>query len=166
MNDTPTLPAGARADPDHPGWFTWGALPPESFAAQTGRIVFKPTDPGRAIVRMFPEPRHMNFGGSIHGGAVMSFIDMALFSGGFCAGMARGHYVTLDLATRFIARGQSGIPLDAHIRLLKQTPGGLVFIDGHCEQDGAICYSFSGSLKRIKSRSETGDVATSDAKSH
>ena len=27
-------------------------------------------------------------GGSIHGGAVMSFIDMALFAGGRCAGMA------------------------------------------------------------------------------
>ncbi|MES2903909.1 MAG: PaaI family thioesterase [Pseudomonadota bacterium] len=159
----PILPAGARPDPDHAGWFTWGELPADSFAAQTGPMIFRPTEPGRAVVRMFPEPRHMNFGGSIHGGAVMSFIDMALFSGGFCAGMARGHYVTLDLATRFIARGQSGIPLDAHIRLLKQTPGGLVFIDGHCEQEGAICYSFSGSLKRIKSRSETGDVAASDA---
>ena len=105
----------------------------------------------------------MNMGGSIHGGAVMSFIDMSLFSGGFCAGMARGHYVTLEMSTKFIARGQSGIPLDAHVRLLKQTPGGLVFIDGHCEQDGAICYSFTGTLKRIKSRSETGDVAKVDA---
>ena len=160
MNDSPTLPAGAREDPDHPGWYRWGDLPAESFAAQTGLMIFRPTEPGRAVVRMFPEPRHMNFGGSIHGGAVMSFIDMALFSGGFCAGMARGHYVTLDLATRFIARGQSGVPLDAHIRLLKQTPGGLVFIDGTCEQDGVICYSFSGSLKRIKSRSETGDAAS------
>ena len=163
MTDHLTLPAGARPDPDHPGWFTWGELPMESFAAQTGRIVFKPTEPGRAVVRMFPEDRHMNQGGSIHGGAVMSFIDMALFSGGFCAGMARGHYVTLDLATRFIARGKSGVPLDAHVRLLKQTPGGLVFIDGHCEQEGEICYSFSGSLKRIKSRSETGDAAPTDA---
>ena len=36
-------------------------------------------------------------GGSIHGGAVMSFIDMAMFAGGRCAGMAEGHYVTLDL---------------------------------------------------------------------
>ena len=163
MTDHFTLPAGAKPDPDYPGWFTWGELPAESFAAQTGRIVFKPTEPGRAVVRMFPEDRHMNLGGSIHGGAVMSFIDMALFSGGFCAGMARGHYVTLDLATRFIARGKSGVPLDAHVRLLKQTPGGLVFIDGHCEQEGAICYSFSGSLKRIKSRSETGDAAPTDA---
>ena len=159
MSGTPTLPNGAREDADHSGWYGWGELPAESFAAQTGKIIFKPTDAGQAVVRMFPEDRHMNFGGSIHGGAVMSFIDMALFSGGFCSGMARGHYVTLDLHTRFIARGQSGIPLDAHVRLLKQTPGGLVFLTGHCEQEGAICYSFTGTLKRIKTRSETGDEA-------
>jgi len=163
VSDEPTLPTGARPDPDHPGWYSWGDMPAESFAAQTGRIVFRPDAPGRAVVRMFPEDRHLNLGGSMHGGAVMSFIDMALFSGGFCAGMARGHYVTLDMSTRFIARGRSGVPLDAHIRLLKQTPGGLVFIDGHCEQDGDICYSFTGTLKRIKSRSETGDAATPDA---
>ena len=159
MSDQSRLPNGAREDPDFPGWYGWGIMPADSFAAQTGKIIFQPRELGHAVVRMFPEERHMNFGGSIHGGAVMSFIDMALFSGGFCSGMARGHYVTLDLATRFIARGQSGIPLDAHVRLLKQTPGGLVFIDGHCEQDGAICYSFSGTLKRIKTRSETGDEA-------
>ena len=47
-------------------------------------------------------------GGSIHGGAVMSFIDMAMFAGGRCAGMARGHYVTLDLTTHFLARGKAG----------------------------------------------------------
>ncbi len=149
---------GAAEDPEHPGWFTWGDLPADSFAAQTGRIIFQPGEPGHAVVRMFPEDRHLNFGGSLHGGAVMSFIDMALFSGGFCAGMARGHYVTLDMSTRFIARGKSGAPLDAHVRLLMQTPGGLVFIDGHCEQDGGICYSFTGTLKRIKSRSDVGDA--------
>ena len=164
MNDAPNLPAGARPHPDHHGWYTWGDLPADSFAAQTGTIIFRPDAPGRAVVRMFPEDRHLNFGGSIHGGAVMSFIDMALFSGGFCAGMGRGHYVTLDMSTRFIARGQSGMPLDAHVRLLRQTPGGLVFIDGHCEQDGEICYSFTGTLKRIKSRSDSGDQPSPDDK--
>ena len=158
----PILPAGAKADPEFPGWYSWSDMPAESFAAQTGKMIFQPREPGHAVVRMFPEERHMNMGGSIHGGAVMSFIDMALFSGGFCAGMARGHYVTLEMSTKFIARGQSGTPLDAHVRLLKQTPGGLVFIDGHCEQDGAICYSFTGTLKRIKTRSETGDLPSSD----
>ena len=55
---------------------------------------------------MFPTEAHMNMGGSIHGGAVMSFIDMAMFAGGRCAGMAQGHYVTLDMTTHFLARGQ------------------------------------------------------------
>ena len=41
------------------------------------------------------------------------------------------------------------MPLDAHVRLLKQTTGGLVFLQGHCEQDGEICYAFTGTLKRI-----------------
>ena len=83
MSDEPTLPGGARECPDQPGWYSWGDLPAESFAAQAGRIIFQPREAGRAVVRMFPEPRHMNMGGSLHGGAVMSFIDMALFSGGF-----------------------------------------------------------------------------------
>ena len=58
---------------------------------------------------MFPTEDHMNMGGSIHGGAIMSFIDMAMFAGGLCAGMDRAHYVTLDLTTHFLARGQAGI---------------------------------------------------------
>ena len=51
----------------------------------------------------------------------MSFIDMSMFAGGLCAGMERGHYVTLDLTTHFLARGQAGKPLDAYVELVKQT---------------------------------------------
>jgi uncharacterized protein (TIGR00369 family) len=90
----------------------------------------------------------MNMGGSIHGGAVMSFIDMAMFAGGRCGGMAEGHYVTLDLTTHFIARGQAGIPLDAQVQLVKQTRGH-VFLQGIVVQEGKPCYSFTGTLKRI-----------------
>ena len=49
---------------------------------------------------------------------MLSFIDMALFAGGRCAGMGEGHYVTLDCATHFIARGEIGVPLDAVVRLV------------------------------------------------
>ena len=83
------------------------------------------------MTRMHPDASHQNMGGSIHGGAVMSFIDMSLFAGGRCAGMHEGHYVTLDCHTRFVARGRIGVPLDAHEHLLKQTKGGLVFFEGH-----------------------------------
>jgi uncharacterized protein (AIM24 family) len=86
---------GATPDADNPGWFSWGDFPRGSFAAATGRLLFKPDGAGRAICRMFPTEAHMNMGGSLHGGSVMSFIDMAMFAGGLCAGMERGHYVTL-----------------------------------------------------------------------
>ena len=145
------LPTGAQEDAEHPGWYSWGDFPPSSFAAATGRLLFKPDGERRGVVRMFPTEKHMNMGGSIHGGAVMSFIDMAMFAGGRCAGMAQGHYVTLDVTTHFLARGQVGVPLDAHVELVKQTRGH-VFMQGVVTQEGEPCYSFTGTLKRIKDR--------------
>lgn len=143
-----SLPRGSQPDPDNPGWFTWGDFPRSSFAAATGRLLFKPDGPGRGLCRMFPTEDHMNMGGSIHGGAVMSFIDMSMFAGGLCAGMEPGHYVTLDLTTHFLARGQAGSPLDAYVELVKQTRGH-VFLHGVVKQNGENCYSFSGKLKRV-----------------
>ena len=142
------VPTGATDDADNPGWYSWGDFPRGSFAAATGRLLFKRDGPGRAICRMFPTEAHMNMGGSIHGGAIMSFIDMAMFAGGLCAGMDRAHYVTLDLTTHFLARGQAGTPLDAHVELVRQTRGH-AFLQGVVRQDGEACYSFSGTLKRV-----------------
>ena len=149
--DDLAAPSGAKRDPDHPDWYSWGDFPRSSFAAATGRLLFRPAGPGRGEVRMFPTEAHMNMGGSIHGGAVMSFIDMALFAGGRCAGMTEGHYVTLDMTTHFLARGQAGVPLDARVELVKQTRAH-VFLQGVCVQDGEPCYSFTGTLKRVNVR--------------
>jgi acyl-coenzyme A thioesterase PaaI-like protein len=74
---------------------------------------------------------------------------MALFAGGRCAGMSEGHYVTLDLTTHFLARGEAGVPLDARVELVRQTRGH-AFLQGVCVQDGEACYSFTGTLKRIR----------------
>ena len=142
------VPAGATPDADNPGWLSWGDFPRGSFAGATGRLLFKPDGTGRAICRIMPTEAHMNMGGSLHGGAVMSFIDMSMFAGGLCAGMARAHYVTLDLTTHFLARGQAGNPLDSHVELIKQTRGH-AFLQGVVKQNGENCYSFSGTLKKV-----------------
>ena len=144
------LPSGVTEDPDHPGWFSWGDFPQGSFAAATGKLLFKPDGEGRARCRMMPTEAMLNHGGSIHGGAVMSFVDMALFAGGRCAGMEEGHYVTLDCSVHFIDRGRAGVALEAAVNLVKQTPGGHVFLIGTCEQDGEPTHSFSGTLKRVR----------------
>jgi acyl-coenzyme A thioesterase PaaI-like protein len=143
------LPTGAVEDPDNPGWYTWN-FERGTFAAATGKFLLKPDGPGRAVTRIFPTDALLNMGGSIHGGAVMSFIDMSLFAGGRCAGMEEGHYVTLDCSVHFIGRGSAGKPLDAHVRLVKQTRGGHVFFVGTCEQDGEPTHSFTGTLKRVR----------------
>ena len=153
------IPEGAEPHPDHEGWYWWGGWrDPDSFAAQVGLMLYRPgEEDATGIVRMFPEERHLNPGGSIHGGCVMSFIDMALFTGAFCAGMERAHYVTLDCHTRFLNRGRAGKPLDAHVKILRQTPGGIVFLTGHVEQEGEPCYAFTGSLKRVRDPRQKGD---------
>src|SRR5207237_5344835 len=143
------LPRGATPDPENPGWYSWGDFPRGSFAAATGRLLFKPDGPGRSICRMFPTEDHMNMGGSLHGGSVMSFIDMSMFAGGLCAGMAPGHFVTLDLTTHFLARGRAGTPLDAHVELVRQTPGH-AFRNGGVRQNYDPFYICNRMLKRIR----------------
>jgi acyl-coenzyme A thioesterase 13 len=150
--DEARLPTGANEDTEHPGWYSWGEFPRGSFAGATGKLLFKPEGEGRARCRIFPTEALLNHGGSIHGGAVMSFIDMALFAGGRCAGMEAGHYVTLDCSVHFIGRGRIDVPLDAEVRLVKQTAGGHVFFVGTCDQDGEPTHSFTGTLKRVKPR--------------
>jgi acyl-coenzyme A thioesterase PaaI-like protein len=65
--------------------------------------------------------------------------------------MEQGHYVTLDMTTHFLARGKAGPPLDAHVQLVKQTRGH-VFLQGVVKQDEQPCYSFTGTLKRIREK--------------
>jgi L-lactate utilization protein LutB len=48
------IPTGASEDPDNPGWYSWGEFPRGSFAAATGRLLFRPEGEGRARCRMFP----------------------------------------------------------------------------------------------------------------
>jgi hypothetical protein len=43
-------------------------------------------------------------------------------------------------------------PLDAFVRMVGQTRGGMVFMAGHCEQSGTTTHSFTGTLKKIRDR--------------
>ncbi len=42
-------------------------------------MIFRPLDDGSGQVRMFPTQAHLNLGGSIHGGAVVSLCDSAFY---------------------------------------------------------------------------------------
>lgn len=136
-----------RPDPEYPGWWSWAVKTDNRFNQVLGKLLVREGGPQRGICRMFPEERHANLGNMIHGGAILTFIDMALFAGGRMAGADVIRAVTLDLSTRFLSPGRIGVPLDAEVELLRET-GRLVFLDGRVTQEGELVASFTGALRK------------------
>ena len=138
-------------DPDHPGWWTWdiAETPPGAarFNASIGRLLVRPDGEGRARCRMFPTVAQSNLGNVAHGGAILTFIDMAMFAGGYAAGADIAFSVTLDLSAQFLSPAEIEEPLDCTVELLRETKR-LAFLRGLVEQEGVIVASWSGTLRK------------------
>ena len=138
-----------RHEPDleHPGWWTWDVLGEERYNRTLGKLLVKPDGPGRARCRIFPDTLQSNLGGMVHGGAILNFIDMALFAGGHVAGVDIAYSVTLDLSTQFLGPAQLRRPLDTSVELLRETRR-LAFMRGLVEQDGELVVSWAGTIRK------------------
>ncbi len=136
-----------QPDPDHPGWWTWDVTGPDRYNSTIGKLLVRAEGPGRARCRMFPEMLQSNLGDAVHGGAILTFVDMALFAGGRLAGTDIAHAVTLDLSCQFLAPGRLGTPLDTSVELLRETRR-LAFMRGLVEQGETVIASWSGTLRK------------------
>jgi uncharacterized protein (TIGR00369 family) len=134
--------------PDHPGWWTWDVADRDRFNAALGKLLVRAEGPGRARCRMFPEKYHSNLGNVVHGGAMMTFIDMAFFAGGRLAGADVAFAVTLDCQVQFLAAAELGVPMDAEVEVLRET-GRLVFLRGRVLQGETCAAAFSGTLRKF-----------------
>lgn len=133
--------------PDNPGWMTWGLSDPTRFNSLLGPFLLRMED-GIARVRMTPRHEHSNLGNNIHGGALLGFIDIALFAASRGFGLIEaGTAVTLDLSTQFIGGGRIGQPLEAQVELLRET-GRLLFLRGLVVQESEKVAAFSGTIRK------------------
>ena len=136
-------------DPDQPGWKRWQFRDATRFNAFIEPLHVRVED-GVARVRMLPRHAHSNMRGQVHGGALLGFMDVALFAAarGFgCLGA--GGAVTLDLSAQFIGGGVVGAPLEARIELLRET-GRMLFLRGLVvQQDEPTIASFTGTLRKM-----------------
>ncbi|WP_420382509.1 PaaI family thioesterase [Novosphingobium sp.] len=139
--------------PDHPGWHTWNVRDTALFNAQTmgSMVVREETLPGgaRAMrLRMFPQTRHSNLQGAVHGAITLALIDVSLFTGIrlILGGDASGS-VTLDLSTQFIGAGRIDEPLDAITEIMRETRR-LVFVRGTVEQGDTLIAAFQGTVRK------------------
>ncbi len=135
-------------DPEHPGWWTWELPDAERYHATLGKLLVRAEGAGRARCRMFPTKAHSNLGEVMHGGAMLTFIDIAMFAGGYAAGGDFGPSVTLDLSTHFLEAGQIGTPLDCTVELLRESRN-MAVLRGTVEQGDVLVASWSGTLRKI-----------------
>jgi uncharacterized protein (TIGR00369 family) len=138
-------------DPDHPGWWTWDLADHDRFNATIGKLLVRAEGEGKARCRMFPDIRQSNLGDVVHGGAILTFIDMAMFAGGYAAGAAIGPSVTLDLAAQFLLPARLGLPLDATVELLRESKR-MAVMRGMVEQEGEKVAAWSGTLRKLAPR--------------
>ena len=118
----------------------------DGFAYEAGPFYFRAerATPG---VGFYSEPRHANLGGIVHGGALLTLADMALFDICF---RARGRFraVTVTLTSEFL----EAAPVGEFIEATGELVGGgksILFARGLVSANGRRLMSFSGTLKRL-----------------
>ena len=139
-------------DPENPGWRHWNLKDPTLFnGAVMGRLITR-VEGDKARLRMFPERKHENLQGIIHGAVTLSLIDIALFTTMHSIGSGNaGPSVTLELSTQFVGAGQPDRPLDAVTEIFRET-GSLVFVRGEVVQEEHRVAAFSGIVRKMQRR--------------
>lgn len=128
------------------GWTTWGkgADPYESLI---GPFCSK-VENGIARGAFQPLQHHLNGGGSIHGGALMSFADFSLFMIAHNALAGGVKAVTLTCNCEFIRAGTLEGWVESSGEVLRTTRS-MVFVRGLITQRAQPVLAFSGALKKI-----------------
>ena len=148
MDDAPNRFFSYEDAPEAPGWKAWRFRDPTRFNAFLEPLLVKVED-GVARVRMMPRHEHSNMRNDVHGGALLGFMDVALFAGARGLGvLIAGGAVTLDLSAQFIGGGRIGEPLEARVELLRETKR-MLFMRGLIVQEGQpTIASFTGTLRK------------------
>lgn len=134
-------------DPDLPGWNRWQLADETRFNEFLGPLHVK-VEGGIARVRMVPQRIHSNLADNVHGGAMLGFIDVALFGAARGLGvLVAGGAQTLDLSTQFIAGARFDAPIEAHVELLRET-GRFLFMRGLVKQEDAVIASFTATVRK------------------
>ncbi|AJP74716.1 phenylacetic acid degradation protein [Sphingomonas hengshuiensis] len=138
-------------EPGHPGWKRWELRDPTRFNGFLGAILVR-READVARVRMVPEHRHSNLRDHVHGGALLGFVDIALFAG------ARGLDVitagpasTVDVSVQFVAGAAIGEAIEARVELVRET-GRMLFLRGLIVQEDTNIASFQGVVRKPSQR--------------
>ncbi|MEM9375048.1 MAG: PaaI family thioesterase [Pseudomonadota bacterium] len=132
------------------GWYTW---PGEPFEYETaGPFYMRREEDGSMVAAFRAEHKHMNAGGVVHGGALMTFADFALFALAH-SGEDDGYGVTVAFTSEFLAGPKEGELIEARGEVMG---GGrsITFVRGVITGDGKPVLNFSGTIKKRHNKAD------------
>lgn len=133
---------------DWAGWRTWSGLDP--FEDQSGPFYFREGEDGRVTTAFRAETKHMNGGGFMHGGCMMTFADFSLFAIAWKE-LADSRAVTVSLNGEFVGPARPGDLVTATGEVVR-AGGSLLFVRGLVSTGTGPMLNFSGVIKKIRAR--------------
>lgn len=125
-------------------WLTW---PTEAFEYEAaGPFYFKKID-DEYVSAFRARPKHLNSGGTVHGGCLMTFADFALFA--IAADHIDYYGVTVAFTSEFLSGPKTGQLIEARGEVLR-AGGSIVFVRGIITADGDPALNFSGTIKKVR----------------
>ncbi len=129
------------------GWRIWSSDPYELLS---GPFYCRTAEDGRMVCAFRAEKKHLNGGGFMHGGCLMTFADYALFCIAADVLQDSGS-VTASLNGEFIDAAREGDLIEATGEVVR-AGASLVFIRGLVSTEGRPLLNFSAILKKVRRR--------------
>lgn len=130
------------------GWTTYDLK--DTFDQTVGPFYFRPDPDGSMRCAFRAEQKHMNAGGRMHGGCLMTFADIALFQTAYQE-MEGSNGVTVQLDSTFVDAARVGDLVEATGEVVR-AGGSLIFVRGRISVGERTVMTFSGVIKRWKER--------------
>lgn len=126
----------------------WKPVPAKDYPAMIGPFLARRAGEGWEYA-FLPEQRHLNLGGVVHGGMLMSFADDVL---GMTVWEAAGRkpVTTVQLSNQFIAPGRLGGLITGRAEVLRATRS-VVFVRGMLTQGDTVLTHADGVWKILGS---------------
>jgi len=127
------------------GWMTW---PEEPFEHDTAGPFYMRADEQGQVAAFRAQRKHMNAGGVMHGGCLMTFADFALFAIAH-HGMEGVYGLTVAFTSEFLDGALEGELIEARGEVLRQGRS-ITFVRGLVTANGRPVLNFSGTIKLRK----------------
>ncbi len=121
--------------------------PDDPFELHSGPVFWQQTEDGGHHFVLKAEARHCNRQGILHGGLMMTMIDLALAAS--AKEVLEDRYVTISLNSEFVAAGNIGEIIEAKGELVRRTRS-LAFVRGQVTSGNQVLLNTSGVFKKLK----------------